>query len=62
MLDANVLFPARLRDLFIRLAIAGTYRARWSELVLDECFRNILMHEAKSDDVGSGGTRVDFPY
>ncbi len=42
MLDANVLFPARLRDLFIRLAGAGTYRARWSDLVLDECFRNIL--------------------
>jgi hypothetical protein len=41
VLDANVLFPARLRDLFVRLAIAGIYRARWSELILDECFGNI---------------------
>jgi predicted nucleic acid-binding protein len=41
VVDANVLFPARLRDLFMRLAIAGAYRALWSELILDECFRNI---------------------
>jgi PIN domain len=43
VLDANVLFPARLRDLFVRLAIAGVYRARWSDLILDECFRNIRL-------------------
>lgn len=42
MLDANVLYPARLRDLLIRLAIAGLYQARWSEPILDECFDNLL--------------------
>lgn len=42
MLDANVLYPARLRDLLIRLAIAGLYQARWSEQILDECFDNLL--------------------
>lgn len=41
-LDANVLYPARLRDLLIRLDIAGLYQARWSEQILDECFRNII--------------------
>lgn len=40
--DANVLFPAPLRDLLIRIAITGIVRARWSDLILDECFRNIL--------------------
>lgn len=40
-LDANVLYPARLRDLLIRLAIAGLYQARWSEQILDECFDNL---------------------
>ncbi len=42
LLDANVLYPARLRDLLIRLAIAGLYQARWSEHILDECFDNLL--------------------
>lgn len=36
MLDANVLFPARLRDLFLRLAATGQYRALWTEWILDE--------------------------
>lgn len=39
--DACVLYPAPLRDLLIRLANAGIVRARWSETILDECFRNI---------------------
>lgn len=41
LLDANVLYPARLRDLLMRLAIAGLYQARWSERILDECFDNL---------------------
>ena len=41
VLDANVLYPARLRDLFLRLAIAGHYRALWTERILDECFANL---------------------
>ena len=54
MLDANVLFPARLRDLFVRLAIAGIYRARWSDLILDECFRNIRLQRP---DIASEGLK-----
>ena len=42
VLDANVLYPARVRDLLLRLAIAGHYRARWTERILDECFNNLL--------------------
>jgi predicted nucleic acid-binding protein len=40
--DACVLYPAPLRDLLIRVARTGVVRARWSEEILDECFRNIL--------------------
>jgi predicted nucleic acid-binding protein len=40
--DACVLYPAPLRDLLVRLASKGVVRARWSETILDECFRNIL--------------------
>jgi PIN domain-containing protein len=42
VLDANVLYPARLRDLFLRLAVAGHYRALWTKRILDECFNNLL--------------------
>jgi hypothetical protein len=40
--DACVLYPAPLRDLLIRIANTGIVRARWSETILDECFRSIL--------------------
>jgi hypothetical protein len=40
--DACVLYPAALRDLLIRVALKGLVRARWTEEILDECFRNIL--------------------
>lgn len=40
--DASVLHPAPLRDLLVRAAEAGLVRARWTEEILDECFRSIL--------------------
>lgn len=40
--DACVLFPAPLRDLLNRMAAAEIVRARWTEEILDECFRAIL--------------------
>jgi len=40
--DANILYPAPLRDLFIRLAHAGLVRARWTEAIHDEWIRNVL--------------------
>jgi hypothetical protein len=39
--DACVLYPAPLRDLLIRVAKTGVVRARWSNAILDECFRAI---------------------
>ncbi len=32
-LDANVLYPAGLRDFLMRLALRGLFHARWSNLV-----------------------------
>lgn len=40
--DANVLFPAPLRDLLMYVALTGVVQARWSGEILDECFANIL--------------------
>ena len=39
--DACVLYPSPLRDLLIRLAQKGLCRARWTNEILDECFRAI---------------------
>src|SRR4051794_33154958 len=40
--DANILYPAPLRDLLIRIAQAGLVRARWTETIHDEWTRNVL--------------------
>jgi predicted nucleic acid-binding protein len=42
ILDANVLYPAPLRDLLMRLALAGLFRARWTEAIHDEWVRSVL--------------------
>lgn len=31
LLDANVLYPAPLRDLFLQLAVSDVFRARWTD-------------------------------
>ncbi len=38
VLDACVLYSASLRDLLMRLALAGLFRAKWTEQILDEAF------------------------
>lgn len=42
VLDANVLYPFRKRDVLLRFYQAGLFRARWSEQILDEWTRNLL--------------------
>ena len=42
LLDANVLFPFRKRDILLRFHHAGLFRARWTEQILDEWTLNLL--------------------
>ena len=42
VLDANILYPAPLRDLFMRLAQAGLIRGRWTEAIHEEWTRSVL--------------------
>jgi hypothetical protein len=42
VLDANVLYPFRIRDALLRFAEAGLFRARWSSAIMDEWRRNLL--------------------
>jgi predicted nucleic acid-binding protein len=56
--DACVLYPAPLRDLFLRIAIAGVVRARWSERILDEMTRAILTQRPDLDEAQLARTRM----
>ena len=40
--DANVLYPAQLRDLLMRLAVSGLVRAHWSDEIHEEWMENVL--------------------
>ena len=42
LLDANVLFPFRKRDILLRYHYVGLFRARWTERILDEWTLNLL--------------------
>jgi hypothetical protein len=55
--DACVLYPAPLRDLLLRIAVTGIIRARWTEKILDECFRNILANRPDLPAAGLARTR-----
>jgi hypothetical protein len=45
--DANVLYPAPIRDLFLRIAQSGLVFARWTEMIHDEWVRNPLENNPK---------------
>jgi len=40
--DANILYPASLRDLFVRIAQSGLVQAKWTETIHEEWIRNVL--------------------
>jgi len=43
VLDANVLFPAPIRDLLLNLACEGLYQPKWSDAIQEEWVRNLLV-------------------
>ncbi|MEM7737930.1 MAG: PIN domain-containing protein [Deinococcota bacterium] len=42
ILDANVLYPAPLRDILVEAAYRNIYRARWTEKIHEEWIENLL--------------------
>lgn len=56
--DANVLYPSLLRDLLIRIALEGAVKARWSEQILDEVFRNLIQNQPDLDPKNLARTRA----
>ena len=55
--DACVLFPAALRDLLMRLTVAGLCRARWTDEILDEAFESLKAARPDLDPARLARTR-----
>lgn len=49
VLDANVLYPAPLRDFLIRLAEEGLIQAKWTGAIHDEWIRSLLRSKPALD-------------
>ncbi|WP_284782690.1 PIN domain-containing protein [Corynebacterium rhinophilum] len=56
--DANVLYPSTLRDILVRLAGSGYFRARWTDKILDEVFRNLKSNRPDLDPTKLARTRT----
>lgn len=48
-LDANILYSAAIRDIFIELALADMYRAKWSDNVHSEWLEAVLRNRPDID-------------
>lgn len=50
LLDANVLFPFRKRDVLLRFYHAGLFRGRWTEKIIEEWTSNLLKRRPHFED------------
>jgi predicted nucleic acid-binding protein len=55
--DACVLYPFHLRDLLVRLAASGLFRAKWTDAILDECFESLRSNRPDLDSERLARTR-----
>lgn len=57
LLDANVLYPAALRDVLVTLAAFDVYAPRWTNLIHDEWIRNIVLNRPDTNRARLEDTR-----
>lgn len=57
LLDANVLYPAPLRDLLLQLAVTDLFRARWTADIHREWIEALLRNEPTRDRTALERTR-----
>jgi predicted nucleic acid-binding protein len=56
--DANVLYPAELRNILMHLALVGLFRAKWSAAVHEEWISNLLKKRPDLDRAKLERTRA----
>lgn len=49
LLDANILYPAPMRDIFLQLAVDDLFRAKWTADIHREWIRALLRNEPRRD-------------
>ncbi len=49
LLDANVLYPAPVRDLLLQIAVTDVYKAKWTADIHREWIENLLTNEPHRD-------------
>ena len=57
LLDANVLYPAPLRDVLLQLAVADLFKAKWSADIHREWIEALLRNEPQRDRAALERTR-----
>lgn len=57
LLDANILYPAPMRDIFLQLAVDDVFRARWTSSIHDEWIHALLRNEPGRDRAALERTR-----
>jgi predicted nucleic acid-binding protein len=57
LLDANVLYPAPLRDVFLQLAVTDIYKAKWTADIHREWIESLLRNEPHRDRAALERTR-----
>jgi hypothetical protein len=60
VLDANVLYPAFLRDVFLRLAASDVYVPHWTARLHEEWIRNVLRNRPDLAEVRLERTRTSM--
>jgi len=50
VLDACVLYPASLRDLFVTLSVSGLYLPKWTDAIHEEWIENLLERDRQGND------------
>lgn len=53
-----MLYPSTLRDLLIRIAQARLVQAKWTDRILDEVFKNLLVNRPDLDPTALARTRT----
>jgi predicted nucleic acid-binding protein len=58
LLDANVLYPAPIRDILMQLAVEDLFRAKWTADIHKEWIEALLRHEPHRDRIALERTRT----
>ena len=61
LLDANILYPAPMRDIFLQMAADDVFRAKWTEDIHREWIDALIRNEPHRDRAALSGGRGGQP-